>query len=285
VINNLFFRWCFLIAFFMCFFWCVYAGPRFFAIRYCGEFKYFSRTHFRRFIRPYLAWLPYALFIFGGIGLLTLSMIVGGVAADAAALQSLSNEINTLQVDDVKHIQFAMIRLIGFGDFISEISQKYVLTTLLIFSYVIIEQRTSMKNTILDTSVERLKYFVWVALIFTLGFSLVILPNQYNAARIRIQDRVEEMTFISMTDHLTDVLSIQKSLEEHDLKWVFLNIVTGYGNLLTAAVVGIIVYLWRLFFVDVPVRYIIRLIIPRYILERMNRFGEGFSVDMDIKRD
>ena len=242
--------------------------------------------HFRKYIRPYWAWFPYPLLIFGGIGILTFVMIVEGIISDADAIRLYAGQINSILLADIEHIQYATIRLIEFGDLISEISQKYVLTTALIFLYVIIEQRSSMHNTILDTSVERLKYFVWAGLIFTVGFSLVVLPSQYDSIHMRIQNSIESMSYdLIYPDHLGDVLSMQKTLEDHDLRWVFLKIVTGYGNILTAAIVGIGIVAWRLFFEKVPVKYILGLVVPKYIMNRLEKISEDFRVDMNIQND
>lgn len=286
VLFSPFFRWSFLGVFVISFLWCFYLGPRFFALRHCGSYRYFSSTHFRKYIRPYWAWFPYPLLIFGGIGILTFVMIVEGIISDADAVRLYAGQINGILLMDIEHIQYATIRLIEFGDLISEISQKYVLTTALIFLYVIIEQRSSMHNTILDTSVERLKYFVWAGLIFTVGFSLVVLPSQYDSIHMRIQNSIESMSYdLIYPDHLGDVLSMQKTLEDHDLRWVFLKIVTGYGNILTAAIVGIGIVAWRLFFEKVPVKYILGLVVPKYIMNRLEKISEDFRVDMNIQND
>lgn len=286
VLYSPIFRWSFFVALILCLLWNIYFGPYFFAIKHCGEFTFFSKSHFKKYIRPYLFWWPYPLFVFAGIGLLTLLMVIGGIAADIASLQSLSREISNIPLATVEDVQYAIIRLIEFGSLISVMSQKYVLATLFIFIYVIIEQRSSMRYTILDASVERLKYFVWGLLIFTVGFSLVVLPSTYETLHSRIQDYVRMMSVIPpLPEHLNDVLSIQKSLEEHDLKWVFLKIVTSYGNILTASIVGVSVFVWKSLFKEVKVKYIVRLIVPKYLTERMERIGENFVIDMNIENE
>jgi len=215
--------------------------------------------------------------------MITFWLIVLGIAADAVSLQSRISDINNIGLIDPEHIQFATIRLTQFGGFAAAVSQKYVLTALLIFIYVIVEQRSSMRYTILDTSVDRIKFVALFFFVFTIVFALILLPNRYEALHAHIQNQVEIMTFDP--DHLNDILSIQESLEEHDLRWVFLKIITGYGNILTASIVGACIVLYRLFFDKVHVKYILRLIIPNYIMERINRFGEGFSIDMNIKNE
>jgi ribosomal protein S18 acetylase RimI-like enzyme len=115
---------------------------------------------------------------------------------------------------------------------------------------------------------------------------LIVLPYQYQELHSYIRNKVETLPVdVIYAGHLSDVLSIQQSLGDHDLKWLMLQIVTGYGNLLTAAIIGLSVFLWRLFFDEVPVKYIVRLLVPKSITERLNQFMEGFEVDMDVKKD
>lgn len=289
VIENPFYQWSFVVIIILVVMWNGYFGPRFFAIRYSGGFRYFSKEHFVKYVRPYLVWMMYPLFIFGGIGLLTFAMILGGLAEDIGQLQIYVTRIKSVPLLEIEDVQFALIHLREFARFVSSISQKYVLTTLLIFIYVVIEQRSSMRHTILDTSVERLKYAVWTGLLFTIGFALVVLPLQYDGAMNHIQDGLVRLTVdrdqLVADQHLGDVLSVQQFLEDHDLQWLMLQIVTGFGNLFTAAIIGLSVFVWRLFFDKVPVRYIVRLVVPKYIIERMNRLAEDFSIDINLKDD
>jgi ribosomal protein S18 acetylase RimI-like enzyme len=285
VLSNPFFQWSFLTVAILVLVYNLYFGPRFFAIKYCGEFK-FNQFYFEKFIRPYWAWLFYPLLIFGGTGLLVFMMIVGGITVDIERLQAHIAQIYNISIKEVADVQFAMIRLNQFGSFISSISQKYILTSVLTFIYVIIEQRSSMRNTILDSSVERLKYAVWTGMIFTIIFSLIVLPSQYQELHSYIQNKVEVLPVESVyPGHLSDVLGIQQSLADHNLKWLMLQILTGYGNLLTAAIIALSVFLWKFFFDDVPVKYIVRLMVPKYIMEQFDQFTEGFDVDMDVKKD
>lgn len=285
VLSSPFFQWSYFTVVILALLHNLYFGPRSFAIKYCGEFR-FSKDHFKRFIRPYWAWLFYPLLIFGGTGLLVFMMIVSGIAVDIDRLQSYSTQIYSLSIKEVEDIQFAIIRLNAFGNFISSISQKYILTTVLTFIYVIIEQRSSMRTTILDSSIEWLKYGVWSGMIFTIIFSLMVLPSQYQELHSYIQNSAEALPLESVyPDHLNDVLAIQQSLADHNLKWLMLQIVTGYGNLLTAAIIGFSVFLWKFFFDDVPVKYIVRLMVPKIILNRVDQFMEGFEVDMDVRKD
>lgn len=285
VLLSPFFQWSFLTIALLVFVYSLYFGPRFFAIKYCGDFK-FNKFYFQKFMRPYWVWLFYPLLIFGGTGLLVFMMIVWGISIDIERLQVYRAHIYNISINEAADVQLAIIRLNQFGSFISSISQKYVLTSVLTFIYVIIEQRSSMRNTILDSSVERLKYAVWTGMIFTVIFSLVVLPSQYQELHSYLQNRVEALPFESVyPDHLSDVLAIQQSLADHNLKWLMLQIVTGYGNLLTAAIIGLSVFLWKFFFDKVPVKHIVRLMVPKNIMEWFDQFTEGFDVDMDVKKD
>jgi ribosomal protein S18 acetylase RimI-like enzyme len=285
VLSSPFFQWAFFTVAILVLVYNLYFGPRFFAIKYCGEFK-FNKFYFEKFMRPYWVWLFYPLLIFGGTGLLVFMMIVGGIAVDIERLQAYITQIYNTSIKEVVDVQFALIRLNQFGNFISSISQKYILTSVLTFIYVIVEQRSSMRNTILDSSVERLKYAVWSGMIFTIIFSLMVLPSQYQELHSYIQNRAEALPLGSVyPDHLNDMLAIQQSLADHNLKWLMLQIVTGYGNLLTAAIIGFSVFLWKFFFDDVPVKYIVRLMVPKFVLERFDQFTEGFDVDMDVRKD
>jgi hypothetical protein len=286
VLSSSFFQWSFLGVLFLVLVYTLYFGPRFFAIKYCGEFNLFSKEQFRKFVRPYWAWVLYPLVIFGGTGLLVFVMIVGGIGVDIERLQAYTAQIYAIPIKEVEDVQLAMIRLNEFGGFISTISQKYVLTSILTFMYVIIEQRSSMKRTILDSSIERLKYVVWSGMIFTLVFSLIVLPYQFQELHSYIRSHVETMPVDAMyAGHLNDILGLQQLLADHDLRWLILQILTGYGNLLTVAIIGFSYFLWRLFFEDVPVKQIVRLIVPKLITDQIDSFAQGFQIDMDFKKD
>jgi len=306
ILYSPFFRWVFCVVLIFCSVWSIYVGPSIFCrkdqekkvkegklkeeeivkLDFWGK-KY--KEHKKIYLIPYWCWWPYPVFIFGGVGVLTFMMVINSVVSDLSNLQSYSSSIDNIlrAMTDVEHVQYALVRLIGFGSLVSATSQKYILTTLLIFLYVIIEQRSSMRWTYLDNSVERLKYVVWVVLVFTIGLSIIVLPSQYQMFHSRLQKEVQKVSFDYVyPDHLSDVLSIQKSLDDHDLKWVFLEIVTGPGNLLTLAIVSLSVFVWQNYIKGkVPPRTLLRLIVPLYIADRIDRFAEGFSVDMHFENE
>ena len=54
---------------------------------------------------------------------------------------------------------------------------------------------------------------------------------------------------------------------------------------MTDSIVGVCVLVWRSFFKEVKVKYIVRLIVPKYLTERIERIGEIFTLDMNIENE
>jgi hypothetical protein len=241
----------------------------------------------RAYAVPYWVWVLYPILIWGGIGLLTLGLILQSIFLDAQAFETLARNVTHLTAgSQVGALQLATAKLIQFGDWITLTSQKYTLTTLLIFIYAIIEQRSSMHVTIMESSVERTKLLIWAGLILTLSFSLIVMPWRYERLQLDIKQQLTIAVDQNPSlDNVKDILGVHKNLEEHDLKWLLIIVVTGYGNLVTFVVAGLSFALWRLFFGNVPLRNFIRLIVPKIVIRQIDRFGEGFRIDMDVSRD
>ncbi len=267
--------------------WNFWLGPRAFARMHSGKPNLLPLKRLRAYFVPYAVWILYPVLIWGGIGLLTLVLIVQNIGFDAQAFQKLTAAVTTLAASNqVDTLQLATARLVQFGDWITLTAQKYTLTTVLIFIYAVIEQRSSMHATIMESSVERTKLMIWAALILTLTFSLVVMPWQYEQLQLQIKQQLTVVVDQNPAPEIIrDVLSVHRNLEDHDLKWLLLNVITGYGNLLTLAVAALAFALWRLFFDKVPLRHFIRLIVPKIIIREIDRFGEDFRIDMDVTRD
>lgn len=266
--------------------WNVYYGPKTFAIKHNGQFKFFSKYYFRRYLLPYWVWLPYPIVIWAGIGLITFLMIILNISDDLQNVNFYVNHFSSLSLNTVEDLQYGIIRLIQFGSWILESSQKYILVSLLIFIYAIVEQRTSMHETIMEISVERMKLAIWVGLIFTIGFALVFLPLNYESMHSELRFSIEQLSLSSPApDSFGDILSAQISLKEHNLQWLLVKTLTGYGNLVVYFVLAFSLFVWRLYFAKFPLRLIIKLIVPKIIIKWVNNFLDILQVDIDLSKD
>ncbi|MBK9209377.1 MAG: hypothetical protein IPL71_14165 [Anaerolineales bacterium] len=284
VLSSSIYRWFMLVALVLCLSWNFYFGPYFFASRRGVKFNYFDKKFFKIYLRPYIAWAFLSLCHIWRHRSVYFLLITHGVANDFVSVQHNVIGLQSLPINDIPSIQFSTMRLIQFGDFTSAISQKYILTVVLVFVYVVIEQRSSMHYTILDNSVERVKYFVWALLLFAVLFSMVYLPDQYMQIHERLRHQVEVMSFSDLyPDYLGTALSLQKTLEDHDAQWLYLSIITGYGNLITASVVATVVFFWKMLFDKAPPRVIARLFVPKPLMDGFERFGQGFSIDVNLE--
>lgn len=233
VVSGSFFLWSLGIVIISAFVYNFYIGPRLFALKHCRTFR-FSEEHFRKYMRPYWAWFFYGLLVFGVVRLLLVVVVAESIISDIARLQSYTVQVDPASISDIKQVQMAVVYLNNLGDFISSVSQKYMLTSVLIFLYALVEQRSFMVNTVLDTSVEWLKYIVWIGLILTISFSFFILPYQYLEAQVDIRKGLEALQVDG--GNSAEILSVQRTLRDYDLKWLMLQIVAGYGNLSTTSI-------------------------------------------------
>ncbi|HRE25948.1 MAG TPA: hypothetical protein PK954_04890 [Anaerolineales bacterium] len=266
--------------------WCVYLGPRSFAIRHCGHFRPFNRRHFRDYVLPYLVWIPHPVAIWGGIGLVTLTAILLNIGLDLATLASAITRYQQAATGTVAQLQIVAIQVVEFGARVSAMSQKYVVTTLLLFAYVFLEQRSTMRETILESSVDRLKTGVWLGLLFTVGFSLVWMPWNFDQLHLGLRDRVSAFALTAASAaEAADLIALQGYLEDHDLRWVMLSILTGYGNMVSLAAAASAVVLWRVYFGAAPIRTLLRIFLPRYAIGLGKWFVERFQLDLDVQRD
>lgn len=266
--------------------WNFYLGPRAFAIRHAGKFKLFSRDYFYKYTRPYMVWALYPVAVWGGIGLLALFMIVNSITIDLGYLNKSLSLLNGGPIIDLLGIQTAALRLVHFGAWISTVSQKYFITCVLAFIYVIVEQKSSMRFTILNSSIDRLKTAVWIGLILTIGFALVYLPANFERSHLML-NRVLEASLtqpLAGAEDLSDLISLQQYLEDHDIRWLLVSIVTGYGNVVSFIIIGLAVFLWRTYLKDFPLQGLIQLALPEYLIKAVKNFSSEFWIDPRYKK-
>ncbi len=286
VLTNPWFRWAALAGTGIAVLWCVYLGPRAFALNHSGSYHPLTRQHFRTYLRPYLAWVLHPVALWAGIGLITLFMIVMNITVDLDGLQRLRLMFSSTTVQTVADLQLASLYLVEFGGRIALVSQKYVVTTLMAAVYVFLEQRSTMRETIFENSIERLKTGVWLGLIFTIGFSAIWLPGQYEDMYVGLRRALEVLTpATTQAEEIGLLITVQAYLEAHDIRWLLLTIATGYGNLTTLAIISGVVFVWRVFFKDVPIRAILQLFLPRYLIQAIASLAGSFRIDLDVTKD
>ena len=91
----------------------------------------------------------------------------------------------------------------------------------------------------------------------------------------------ETASQISDPETLGIMLDVQGHLEDHNLNWLMLEIITGYGNLVALAIVGSVLLLRRVLFRKLPVVEMIHLILPSLVCDGISRITDQFGVDFE----
>ena len=120
-------------------------------------------------------------------------------------------------------------------------------------------------------------------LIGVLTVSLVYLPMIYNDVHDQIQIRLDNLTgTLSASEGITDTLTVlretQEHIESHDLRWLFLNTITGFGNIISLIVVGGILLIRNIFFKEIPFRRMAEYILPTFVIEAVDKAISTFGL-------
>lgn len=283
VLQNRYFQIIFILIIFSELVYCGYLGPRIFARRDGSDFKFFSRSVFLKYTRPYWAWVVYPIAVWGGIGLIAFFVLFLNIRIDLATLRAWDESIKAVDVSTISDLQYATVRLISFGSWISTAAQKYVIATLLTFIYVIFEQRSTLQTTILDSSIERMKVGAWAAVFFLILFALTVLPSRYGELHSGLVADLNTLTVSQLTEgELSTLVETQQHLELHNLRWLLIQTLTGFGNLLALGVAGIALLGWRTLFREVPLAVLVRLFVPEFVIRYATRIGKNLRLDFNL---
>ena len=261
--------------------WCFYLGPRTFARRHSGHpSSLYSPDSFSIYVKPYIGWFFYGTSIWGGIATLVITVIAYSINRDMNELQNilLNLEQTASSLIDLYSIQSASILLVEFGIWIMTVSQKYIFGTILLLIYAIIEQRSTMQLTINETAIEIFKSVIWLEFLLALGFSFFFLPSLYSKWYLSLRSILTTNLIQNSTPEVIgELINLQQHLNNHDTRWLFVGIISGYGNLITTILLTTILILWRAYFYDVPLSNLTSLILPKWLVSRLEKFSEELN--------
>lgn len=263
--------------------WCVFLGP-WLLMKKKREGASFRDGYVWKYIRrPYLMWIPYIIGVYYLMGGLIAVVLVTCAQYDVRALSELSTSVQSIHGTGLESIQLATLELNSFGRHISSFSQKYILVSILAFIFVFIEQHSYMENTQFLVSLNIMKIGVFLLLIGVLAVSLVYLPMIYNDVHDQIQIRLDNlMGTLSASEGITDTLTVlretQEHIESHDLRWLFLNTITGFGNIISLIVVGGILLIRNIFFKEIPFRRMAEYILPTFVIKAVDKAISTFGL-------
>lgn len=182
------------------------------------------------------------------------------------------------------------MQLIGFGDWISQSSQKYIVTSLLLLFFIIFVQSTYLRSVVSETSVDKYKFIFWVIVIAVLSFSVIYLPFQFSNLHEDTQNAIQGISYglIDNTDlstgQLADLLALEEFLLSHDINWLILRIFTGYGNIAAAFTILGWAVIKRVFLAEIDANFILALLLPSSLFGRLNNFFAHIGLE-SLKND
>lgn len=274
------FPWLIGVASFFTILWCCYFGPKNLADKARGnEPELLSKEGFREFIRPYMFWIPYIIgvyYLMGGLAIITVAEVA------YVDYRNLSDTASSLQKFEILTMQDAMqgaISIVAFGRRMVSASQKYLVVSILLFAFLIIEQHSYMETTQLLANLNVLKIGVGLFLLGTVIAGLVFVPTEYGRMFARFQLSLETRfaSTISMDD-LDRLLNLQQFLDDHDHRWLFLSILAGRGNLLGLVFLGGIVLIKRAFFQKKSWHRIAELLLPSFAIEWLKNAKKALGI-------
>jgi hypothetical protein len=132
-----------------------------------------------------------------------------------------------------------------------------------------------------------LKSIVFLLFIASLVISLGYLPMVYHGVHSHIQAGLyDSVDALSLSDDISAPLDTlaqtHDQLESHDLSWLFIRTISGYANLLTLVVIGGTILIQRLFFKTIPMRKIAELVLPKFILDAIDKIIGSLGLQRSI---
>lgn len=251
--------------------WTIVLGPNYFFRHLLHKFKkYKSEISKENLRKPYLLYNIYLIAVWVGLGGLIIAFISAGVVHDWNLLSSNISNLGSISTAQIEGLQKASILLVDFGGWVTGASQKYIVVSVLIFAYLILEQRSGMGETIMQGSIDRLKIGVWFVFLLSLGIGLVYFPSKYQSMHEGLQGALR--SFVLNTSIVSDLdmsLSVQQHLEDHGFFWLITNAIFGYGNLITLSIIGGAIVIRKVFFSKVPFTLILKLVLPSIVYKRL----------------
>jgi hypothetical protein len=263
--------------------WCAYLGP-WMLMNDFSKYKNFWDKHVRRKIRlPYLMWIPYLIGVFYLMGGIIVAVLVGCVKLEAEALSGIENSIRSIQGTNLESILRATLELNRFGRSISFYSQKYILVSILAIIFVIIEQHSYMKKTQWLGNLDIMKSGVVVLFSTVLVVSLLYMPMIYHGVHSQLETALDSLMInLNVSSENTDpfiaMREMYKYLESYDLPWLYGNIITGYGNIITLIVIGGSFLLRNFFFKEFPFNKITKLMLPSFLMNAIEKALGTFGI-------
>jgi hypothetical protein len=255
--------------------WCCYIAPAKLAAGRSLPLGY--RLH--RLHLAYTMWVPYIVAVYYLLGGVMVITVVEGAIADLGHLTASVQSLRAVAANDVAGLMRTSLALADFGRWISSASQKYLVVGILAFVYLIIEQQSSMESTQWLGNLDLLKVAVGFLFAAALLLGLIVLPTRYGVEHSRVQQLVDSRTLATAApEDLDRLLEVQKYMDDHSLRWVFVETIAGYGNLLTLTSIGGFLLVQRLFFREIPVGYVARLILPSFVTKRIPAVGEVLGI-------
>jgi hypothetical protein len=227
----------------------------------------------------YTMWLPYIVAVYYCMGGLLLVTVVDTAVADLGHLTASVEALRGVEAQDVAGLMRASLTLADFGRWVSSASQKYLVVGIMAFVYLIIEQQSNMVSTQWLGNLDLLKVGVGVLFAAALLLGLIVLPTRYGVELSGVQRLIDAMPLAEAPpEDLDRLLEVQRYVDDHSLRWVFVETVAGYGNLLTLTTIGGFFALQRLFFRQVQPGRVAALILPDFLIRRISRAGEVLGI-------
>lgn len=263
--------------------WCVFLGPWKVMNKKAKGARFRDKNVWKYIRLPYLMWIPYIIGVYYLMGGFIVAVLVITARSDISILSELSSSVQSIQGTGIESFQLSTLELNRFGRHISSFSQKYILVSILAFIFVVIEQHSYMEKTQFLVSLNLMKIGVFLLLIGVLAISLGYLPYIYDDVHNDIQNGLDDlMGTLSVSEEISDTLTVlretQEHIESHNLRWLFLNIITGFGNIISLAGIGGILLIRNVFFKEIPFRRMAELILPTFLIKAIDKIISTFGL-------
>lgn len=274
----------------------LFVGPAHLAKTSQGTIKQYSKEGFREFLVPYLFKLiSFLAVIFGILSVLVIG-IIRGIQADFNQLFISTSELMSLldsSIINSTSLQLIAMKLVGFGDWISLSSQKYMVTSLLLLFFIIFVQSSFLNQVVFQASVDKYKFVFWIIALASLSFSAVYLPIQYSTLYASTQTTLMaymdtfQSELANSSTELSTLLTLEDFLLNHDVNWLILKLFSGYGNIAAAfTIIGGIV-IKKVFLSNIDTSVVLSFLLPSKLLAYFNKYisqigWEEFHSDEEI---
>ncbi|HLC04756.1 MAG TPA: hypothetical protein VJK02_17105 [Anaerolineales bacterium] len=255
--------------------WCCYIAPA----KLAAGRSLPARHRLLHLHLAYTMWLPYIVAVYYLMGGVLVVTVVDTSIADLGHLTASVEALRGVEVNDVAGLMRASLTLADFGRWISSASQKYLVVGIMAFVYLIIEQQSNMVSTQWLGNLDLLKVGVGVLFAAVLLLGLIVLPTRYGVEHSAVQQLIDSRALgTASPEDLDRLLEVQKYVDDHSLRWVFVETIAGYGNLLTLTSIGGFLAFQRLFFREIPLGRVAKLILPEFVMKRLSKVGEVLGI-------